>query len=70
MNDYDRKIAKKLIFKRLNHLNSGHLISSSTTTVKLSALQKLAASCDHTLSSSSTTTEKQMTLDEESSTNC
>jgi hypothetical protein len=67
MNDCDRKIAKKLIFKRLNPLNSDHLTSSSTTTttiVKLSALQKLAASCGHTLSSSLTTTEKQMTLDE------
>ncbi|CAF4222260.1 unnamed protein product, partial [Rotaria magnacalcarata] len=72
ISDTDRKAAKKIIFKKLEKSNINHLtsLSSSTTTTttirasKLSPLEKLAAVCGHTISST-TVTEKLMTLDEE-----
>jgi hypothetical protein len=82
MDEDDRKKAKKLIFKKLANTSVGHITSSSTsssssssssttvtttTKVKLNSLEKLAALCGHTVSSS-TASNQAMTLDEELST--
>jgi len=76
MDDNDRKTAKKLIFRKLNGTNAdGSTLSSSSTTTttstttkttknKLNPLDKLAAVCGLTITSS-TTSKKAMTLDEE-----
>ncbi len=72
MNDNDRKMAKKIIFKKLNNTTGRHIMSSSlsattttavATTVKLNPLEKLAFVCGRTVSPS--TVKKPMTLDEE-----
>ena len=76
MSDTDRKSAKKLIFKKLNKINTSHLTSSSsstssptvttatTTIAKPTPLEKLAAMCGYTFSLSRTA-DKLMSLDEE-----
>ena len=78
MNDSDRKMAKKIIFRKLNNTSGTHMILSSlspitttttttttpaVTTVKLNPLEKLAFICGRTISSS--TVKKPITLDEE-----
>ncbi len=73
MDDPDRKAAKKIIFNKLKKINVNLCTSSSSSlttatstsiTSKLSALEKLAAACGYT-NSSSTINEKEMTIDEE-----
>ena len=77
MDDNDRKTSKKLIFRKLNGTNvDGSTLSSSSTTTsttstttkttknKLNPLDKLAAVCGLTITSS-TTSKKAMTLVEE-----
>lgn len=67
MDDNDRKLAKKIIFRKLNNVNVDHLSSSSLTTTAANntrnPLEKLAAVCGRVFNSS--TMKKPMTLDEE-----